>query len=44
MCNYWDEDMEVVGFYPDVRNYAESNQVLKDVSEWGKYDFSKTLK
>jgi quercetin dioxygenase-like cupin family protein len=43
MCNYWDEEVEVVGFYPDVRNYAESNQVLKDISEWSKYNFRKTL-
>jgi len=37
--NISDEPMEVVGFYPDVKNYADSNQILKDVSEWEKYGF-----
>ncbi len=40
-ANYTDEDMENIGFYPDVPNYAASNQVLKDPSEWAKYGFTK---
>jgi quercetin dioxygenase-like cupin family protein len=41
MRNDGDEDVEVVGFYPDVRNYADSEQVLLDMKEWDKYGFAK---
>lgn len=41
MRNYWDEEVEVVGIYPDVRNYAESEQVLLPEEEWAKYGFDK---
>jgi quercetin dioxygenase-like cupin family protein len=44
MRNEGDEDVEVVGFYPDVRNYADSEQVLLDRKEWDKYGFSKAHK
>jgi quercetin dioxygenase-like cupin family protein len=44
MINNGDEDVEVVGFYPDVPNYAESEQVLLDRDEWEKYGFPKLKK
>ncbi len=41
MINNSDEDVEVVGFYPDVCNYADSEQVLLPRDEWYKYGFKK---
>jgi mannose-6-phosphate isomerase-like protein (cupin superfamily) len=38
MRNDFDEDIEVIGIYPDVANYAESDQQLADNPE--DYDFS----
>lgn len=37
MRNDGDEPVEVIGFYPDVKNYAESDQILLPNPE--KYDF-----
>ncbi len=37
MRNDSDEDVEVIGFYPDVKNYAESDQILLPDPE--KYEF-----
>jgi quercetin dioxygenase-like cupin family protein len=37
MRNDGDEDVETIGFYPDVKNYAESDQILMPDPE--KYGF-----
>ncbi len=43
MKNFWDNEVEVIGFYPDVANYADSNQILLPEAEWMKYGFNRKL-